>query len=209
MTAKLPPMNPLIARLGITRLRCNGGDEVGVHPTLRMKGLSIADDEVRKRAVVTPGTNIERVAYNATADSLDDEGDPVLRYSVLAPADWFGLDAEFDASNDVYVTTVVDGVKFGGFGLPTIGHRKTLTNAGAHTFEVYNFRFEDDAGDYDTPGMVQGFRRTLRPGESIRLQWDPAGLRWLVNDGLVSAEILTHDHEPLTCDGTTLTGSLS
>jgi hypothetical protein len=208
VSAKLPPMNPLIARLGVTRLRCNGGDEVATHPTLLLKGFAVVDDEVNKRALATPGPDTDRISYDATADSVDDDDDPILEYSVLGPSDWFGVDAQFDASNDIYVTTVVDGVKFGGFGVPTVVRRKTLTNAGAHTFEVYNFRLEDDAGDYNTPGMVQGFHRTLRPGESLRLQWDPIGLRWLVNDGLVSAEILTHDHETLTCDGETLTGSL-
>lgn len=202
------PMNPLIALLGTTQVRCNDGDPLPVRTTLRLEGLAVTDDAARARAVCEVALSPERVRLDVTSPDVLDDDVPFLKYSTIEPGGWFGLSEDFSAAEDVYVTTTEDGVKFGGFVPSPIAARKTLTNAGSHVFEVYNFRqLDDDAGDYNSPGMVQGAKRTLGPGESLRLQWDPIGQRWLVNDGLVSAEILTHDHGLLTHDGATLTSS--
>lgn len=196
--------NPLIAFLGYTSIRANGGAPVRLRARLRLEGIGVADDPARKRAVLTPGLATERVQLEVTNI---DEGD----YWVNSPDhdDWFGYLVAFDEATDVLIDAD-EGVRFAGFSPPlnltTTKYRKVLMNAGAHSFELRNFRADDDAGDYADPGMIQlAVARTLGPGESARIVWDPEGQRWLVNDGLVSAEILTIDNVPATSDGDTLT----
>lgn len=196
--------NPLIAYLGYTSIRANGGAPVRLRAKLRLQGMGVADDEARRRSVLTPGLAQERVQLEVGPVP---EGD----YWVNSPDhdDWFGYLVAFDEAADVLIHAD-EGVRFAGFSPPlnltTTTYRKTLVNAGSHSFELRNFRADDDAGDYADPGMIQlAVARTLAPGESARIVWDPAGQRWLVNDGLVSAEILTIDNEPATSDGVQLT----
>lgn len=196
--------NPLIAYLGYTSIRANGGEPVRLRARLRLEGLNVADDAARKRAVLTPGLTQERVQLEVINVEAGD-------YWVNSPDhdDWFGYLVAFDEAADVLIHAD-EGVRFAGFSPPlnltTTTYRKTLVNAGSHSFELRNFRLEEDAGDFDDPGMIQlAVGRTLGPGESARIVWDPAGQRWLVNDGLVSAEILTIDNERATSDGAQLT----
>lgn len=193
--------NPLMTFLGVTQVRANGGDPLAVRPTLRLAGFALADDRARARALITP------VAGARVALAVPEV--PTGDYWIATPA-WFGMTEAFDQATDVYVETAED-VRFAGF-LPLTGEatsyaRKTLINAGSNPFTVRNFRYDEDNGDYDDPGMVQGLLRVLAPGESCRLVWDPTGQRWLVNDGLVSGEMLTHDFVTLTHDGSSLTSS--
>lgn len=196
-----PPPNPF---LGYTQIRCNGGDPIIMRPTVRLVGMAVEDDRARARSVVTPGTVEDRITLIVSSVEAGD-------YWVNSPAHdaWFGFSIAFDEADDLLVTASADGVRFAGFSPPLMHEasrtRKLLVNAGEAAFEVRNFRFDDDAGDYDDPGMVQGHYRVLGPGESCRLQWDPVGQRWLVNDGLVSAEIITWDLEPVTFDGDQVT----
>lgn len=193
--------NPLITALGVTELRVNGGEPLEVRESLRLVGVTGADDRYNRRAVIEPSTTPPRVTLIVPSVEPGE-------YYIYTP-DWFGLTPAFDEATDIYVTADDEGVVFGGFAPPAdslaSAARKILINAGAEPFEVRNFRFDDDAGDYDDPGMVQCHPRMLGPGESCRMQWDPTGQRWLVNDGLVSAELITHDLDLVTFDGDPVT----
>lgn len=191
--------NALEALLGYTEIRCNGGAPMPLRTTLRLRGFEIADEPGRRRTVATR-VNVARITLVAdlvlTADYWPYSNDPEL-------PPWFGETQAFDEADDVFVTTEPD-VRFAGFAVPlatpNTRDRKLLINVGTEPFEVRNFRHENDASDYDDPGMVQGRNRVIGPGESCRLQWDPTGQRWLVNDGMYSGEYVIWDNELVTFD---------
>lgn len=190
-------MNPLEAFRGVQAIRCNGGAEYPARERLVLRGAAITDDPARKRTVAER-TNTSRVR-------IDVYGVVDGRYWLDNPSDsWFGLSVDFDEADEVYIDAAGPDVELGGFGVPrgTINSRtrKVLVNFGEHPFSVTNFRFYDDSGEYDDPGMVQGYDRILHPGEALRMVWDPTGQRWLVSNGALSGEYVTFDGEQVTFD---------
>lgn len=182
--------NQLISALGVQFVRLNGGSALGVRGTLRLVGCRIHD---------APATNAVKVTITADARVRLDVSVPAGDYDILTPDDWAGAD-------DVYITAEA-GVRIAGFDWsPLTRYRKNIINAGSNAFEVNNYLIGLDDPAWDDPGhVILTNPRTLAPGEACRLQFDPVTQLWLVNDGLYSGDLVTHDNLLVTHDSDNIT----
>jgi hypothetical protein len=194
--------NPLLALLGPQFCRINDGPLLPLRAVLRMVGAQLEDDAARERS------SVDRSAGAA----------PTLTATLDAPGDywthtagWFGVGADFNAAGLIYLTASDVGARIAGFRVPSgsaAAYRKLLINSGTHTLQLVNFRLgsgEDSGPDGNDPGMLQCTARTLTPGESARLVWDPIAQHWLVNAGQYSGDFVTHENDIVTDDGNTIT----
>lgn len=183
-------LGQLGSALGLQWVRCNTGDPVKVRGTLRLVGCRIHD---------APATRAVKVTITASARVRLDVAIPAGDYEILTPDDWAGAD-------DVYITAE-PGVRIAGFDWsPLTRYRKHVINAGTEAFEVNNYLIGMDDPAWDDPGHVLAIGpRVLAPGEACRLQFDPVTQLWLVNDGMYSSDLVSHDSSLVTHDGDNIT----
>lgn len=177
--------NPLTTALGIAYLRANSGESISARSTLRIEGGALRDVPARRTVQVTP-TDSTRVRIDVFLETGS--------YEFLDPEGWRGAD-------DVYITSEPN-VRIAGFAYDDItSYRKLIINAGTEDLNVFNWLLEDDSAEWDDPGhIMQATGRLLAPGEACRVQWDPVGLLWMVNDGLYSGDLVTEDNVLVTED---------
>lgn len=182
--------NPLITALGVQFLKANDGPTLAVRPALLVSNAALRDVPARRTVQVTPNS-----ATRVRIDVALPTGD----YEFLDPDDWAIAD-------DVYITAEAD-VRIAGFGFADlVKYRKLIINAGTEPIDIFNFLLADDDPDWDTPGhIMQSAERLLQPGDSCRVQWDPTGQLWLVNDGMYSGDLITHDNALVTEDADNVT----
>lgn len=188
MTDRTP--NPLITALGIQYVRCNGGERVAVRPTLRLSGCAVHD---------SPATRSVQATINASARTRLDLALTDSDYTLLDDDGWA-------AADDVYITTAESTTRISGLAFDGLSvYSKQLINAGENTIVMVDLLAEDDAG-WDDPGNIRlASERTLVPGDACRVLFDPVTQLWLVNDGLFSGDLITHDNALVTEDGDNVT----
>lgn len=184
-------MNQLLNALGYQWLKCNDDPVMPARGTLRVRGGVISDAGLASGTIQIVRDHYARTRCDVTLASAD--------YEILDPSG-------FGDADDVYITaeapTRIAGFVYDGVAVKT----KLILNAGLDMFTVVNYPWLEDLPSAFDPGHVIGCKpRVLQPGESCRIQWDPVWQLWLVNDGLYSAELVTHDSEIVTHDSTSIT----
>lgn len=181
--------NRLTSQRGYQWVRANGGAPVPARKTLKVIGGDATDDPARARTLLEV-TNQVWIAITVDLDPLEDA---VYRDSV---PDWFGVSPDFQPASDVYINPTGPDITITWLAPPSAAgtYRKRLFNVGTYKLTLSNVI------SGTAPGYFMGRARQLAPGEGCRLQWDPTGRRWLVSDGLASANYVTHLGEVVTHD---------
>jgi hypothetical protein len=163
--------------------------------TLRLVGADATDDPGRDRTLC----EVTNQVWLALTADLAPISDGVWRESEEG---WFGVSADFQPASDLYINPTGPLTIVAWLAPPTASGtmRKRIIN----TSDTYDLYMSNTVGG-TTPGFLMGRARKLAPGEACRAAWDPTGQRWLINDGLQSANYVTSLNELVTVDDEIIT----